>query len=486
MRLSTLLEGIEGEYIGGEAEISCLSTDSRKKMKNSLFVCIMGTVADSHQFAAEAVRNGAVAVVTQKRLDISVPQFVVADSRVALAYIASAFYGNPAKQLKIIGVTGTNGKTTTTYMLESIFRAGGKRTGVIGTLGVIYGRKCLPAELTTPDPIELNEILADMLLCGVEYVVMEVSAHALQLKKVENIIFETCIYTNLSQDHLDFFASMEEYGQAKKGLFNPEKCKLAILNGDDKIGREIGEMREKQNAKVLYYGLNTPADCFAVITDESMQSTECMLNINDELCRISLPMIGLFNVYNALAAAACATVMGEGEWVRKGLSSLQGVSGRLQRLHCPQKGEIFIDFAHTPDGLGKSLTVLKKHCKGRLICVFGCGGNRDMGKRPMMGEIAAKLADYTVLTSDNPRYEDPLDIITDIEKGYRRFSTRYVIVPDRKKAISYALDILKREDVLLICGRGGEEYQEIMGIKYPFNDYTVVEELLEENRNRMW
>ena len=486
MRLSKLAEVLCGEWLGGDVEIAGLNMDSRKKMQNSLFFCISGGNVDSHAFAREALRKGAVAFVTERKLDMDAPQIIVADSRVALARASSVFYGNPSQRLKIIGITGTNGKTTTSYMLASILRAAGKKTGIIGTLGIVYGQKKLPAELTTPDPIALNATLAEMLMHGVEYVVLEVSAHALYYKKVEGVKFSACIFTNLSQDHLDFFPSLEAYGETKKRLFSPSVCPLAILNGDEALGREIGKQREVEDAKTWYYGLETPADCFAVITDESLRGTECMLNINDELCRVSLSQFGVHNVYNALAAAACATLLDCGNGIKNGLADLAGVAGRLERVTTSRCGEIFVDFAHTPDGLEKSLSALKKYCQGRLLCVFGCGGNRDSEKRAVMGEIAAKKADFTVLTSDNPRYEDPLDIITAIEKGHRRFSTSYVIVPDRKKAISYAMDMLKKEDVLLIAGKGAEEYQEVMGIKYPFNDYTVIEELLEENANCLW
>ncbi len=478
MRLSKLAEVLGGEYVGGEAEIAALNVDSRKKVKNALFVCLSGGNTDSHKLVGEAVRSGAVAFVTEKRLQIDLPQVVVEDTRAALGLVAAAFYGNPASRLKVIGVTGTNGKTTTTYLLASILREAGKKVGIIGTLGITYADKKLPANLTTPDPIELNEVLADMCLRGVEYVVMEVSAHALYYKKIAGVQFAACIFTNLTQDHLDFFPSMEEYANAKRQLFSPKTCNLAILNGDDKLGRQIGADFENAGGKSFYYGLETPSDCFAVITDESLDGTECMLNINDELCRVSLRLFGIYNVYNALAAAACATLLGLGAGVKKGLSAIQSVNGRMERVSSMRGNGIFIDFAHTPDGLEKSLSALKKHCQGRLICVFGCGGNRDADKRAIMGEIAAKNTNFSILTSDNPRYEDPLDIITEIERGYRRFSTRYVIVPDRRKAIAYALESLQKEDVLLIAGKGGEEYQEVMGIKYPFNDYTVVEELL--------
>ena len=485
MRLSKLTESVkngkmifEGEW---EREISELSTDSRQKTENGLFFCLKGGISDGHLYASEAVRNGAVAIVTEKELSLSVPQFLVKNVRAALAEFSSMFHGKPSESLKIIGITGTNGKTTTAYMLSSILEEAGKNVGIIGTLGIRYGGKILPSDLTTPDPIELHKTLANMRICGVEYVVMEVSAHALYYQKTAGIRFEACIFTNLTQDHLDFFSSMSAYKEAKKALFAQEVCPLAILNGDDETGREFGKLREGKIGKALYYGLNTPADAFAIVTDETLKGSECMLNINDTLCRVSLFLAGRHNIYNALAAATCASELGiSADAVAKGLTKVNGVDGRLQWAGSYRGADIFVDFAHTPDGLGKSLDALRPHCRGRLICLFGCGGNRDKTKRPLMGETVAKKSDFAILTSDNPRYEDPLDIISDIEKGYRRFSVRYVVVPDRKRAIDYALEFLKEGDVLLVAGKGGEKYQEIMGIKYPFNDHDIIKKLLEK------
>ena len=265
-------------------------------------------------------------------------------------------------------------------------------------------------------------------------------------------------------------------------MFLPSVTPIAIFNGDDETGREFAAMRENaknRSEKTYVYGLNTPSDAFAVITDERIDGTECLFNVNDKLCRVEIPMLGRHNVYNALAAATCAVELGiKLSSVSLGLSALKSVNGRLQRIGGYRGGEIFVDFAHTPDGLEKSLEALRPHCKGRLICLFGCGGNRDKAKRPLMGEVVAKKSDFAVLTSDNPRYEDPLDIIGDIEKGYRRFSVRYVVVPDRKKSIAYALDFLKDGDILLVAGKGGETYQEILGIKYPFNDNAIIEKMI--------
>ena len=351
--------------------------------------------------------------------------------------------------------------------------------GVIGTLGASFLGKTEKTGLTTPDPIELHQMLAKMCALGVKYVVMEVSAHALWYKKVEGIPFAVCIFTNFTQDHLDFFSSMKEYRCSKARLFEKEVCPIAVLNGDEETGRLFGKARGE--AKTVYYGLNSPTEAFAVVTDENLYKTECVLNIRDKLCRASLSLAGRHNVYNAIAAATCARELGIGmRDIEKGLFRLKSVCGRLERVCAFAGAEIFVDFAHTPDGLAKSLETLRAHLKGRLVCVFGCGGNRDRSKRPLMGETVAKKCDLGILTSDNPRYEDPLDILSDIERGYRRFSQKYVVVPDRKHALRYAVDILQKDDILLVAGKGGEDYQEIMGIKYPFVDNDIIQKICKE------
>lgn len=479
MRISRLLESIKGARLipaCEEVEIEKLSIDSAKKTKNGLYFCLTGGKLDGHQFAEKAVNNGAVAIVSERELNISVPQIIVKDSRNALSYISSAFYGHPSERLKVIAVTGTNGKTTTAHMLRSILETDGKKTGVIGTLGAEYNGKRISTGLTTPDPIELNAILSDMLACGVEYVVMEVSAHALYYQKTAGLRFYACIFTNLSQDHLDFFPSMAEYEQAKAELFKDEICPIAVLNGDDLTGRKFGGIRTQ---KTLFYGLSTPTDAFAVVREEGLHGSKCMFNINDTLCRVTLSMTGRHNIYNALAAATCAQALGiSANSIASGLTAMKGVLGRLQFIAKINEASIFVDFAHTPDGLKQSLSALSEHCKGRLICLFGCGGNRDKSKRAIMGETVAKYCDFAVLTSDNPRFEDPLDILSQIEKGYRRYSSKYIIIPDRAIAIDYALEVLMPNDILLVAGKGGEEYQEIMGIKYPFSDNDIIEKLV--------
>ena len=483
MYLSKLVECLSGWEIDGEIEkwdreITSLSIDTKKCGEGSLFICLRGGNVDSHTLVREAEKTGAVAIVAQEPITTTLPVIHVEDTRKAVGLLASVFYGEPCKRLKIIGITGTNGKTTSSYMLASILKNAGKNVGVIGTLGIVYNDKNLPSPLTTPDPIDLHACLAEMLLAGVEYVVMEVSAHALYYKKTEGIRFTACIFTNFTQDHLDFFNGMEEYKKAKMRLFAPESCSVAILNGDDEVGREIAAMREKEGGRVVFYGLNTPADCFAIITDECIKGTECVFNLNDNLYRVRLRMLGEYNVYNALATAACAQILQCENAIPLGLYQVKNVQGRLQKVEGIGENSVYVDFAHTPDGLEKSLQTLKRYCAGRLVCLFGCGGNRDKDKREKMGKIAAKLCDFAILTSDNPRYEDPLDIIDQIERGYRAISNRYVVVPDREKALDYALDCLSKEDILLVAGKGGEDYQEIMGIKYPFNDQDMVIKLM--------
>ncbi|MBE7093920.1 MAG: UDP-N-acetylmuramoyl-L-alanyl-D-glutamate--2,6-diaminopimelate ligase [Clostridiales bacterium] len=479
MQLKTLIQDVNSARIVGKntenwegVSVAGLSDDSRFIQKGEVFFCRNGQNYDTHFFAEEAKKRGAVAIVCERELGIALPQILVDDSRRAMAQMAATFYGYPANVLKVIGITGTNGKTTTSYMLRSILQAAGKQVGIIGTLGIYYGRKMIAPELTTPDPIFLQKTLADMVEEGVEYVVMEVSAHALYYQKDASIRYAACIFTNLTQDHLDFFPTMEEYASAKESLFLPKKCPICILNGDEEMGRKIGASRENG---VVFYGMETPCDAFAIVEQETLCGSEFVLNVLDDLCSVQMQMTGRHNVYNALAAATCARMLGVAmSQIKKGLTEIKQVKGRLEMIGEYAGARIFVDFAHTPDGLEKSLNALKKHAKGRLLCLFGCGGNRDKSKRPLMGETVAKVADFAVLTSDNPRYEDPMDIICAIEWGYRKYSSRYVIVPDREKAIEYALESLQEGDVLLVAGKGGERYQEIMGIKYLLSDDDII------------
>lgn len=477
MKLKDLVENTRYEKASGDlsVEITGLCTDSQKVKKGDLFFCYKGVEYDSHNFAQEAVAAGAVAIVAERNLPLDIPQITVKCGREKVAELARIFYGKADEKLKIIAVTGTNGKTTSTFMLDSIFKANKNNTAVIGTLGVCYGEKFISPELTTPDPIYLHSVFADMVKCGVEYVFMEVSAHALYFDKVAGIKFEAGIFTNCTQDHLDFFKNMAEYASTKKLLFKKGRCRYAIINSDDKLGVEL--LGETERA--VSYGILNPADVFAVDIEEKLSGIKFVLNLFDELYEVKLNIPAKHNVYNAMSAAAAAKLMGvKTEIIAKGLSKLEKVSGRLERVASYNGAEIFVDFAHTPDGLEKSLQALKGLCKGKLYCLFGCGGNRDKSKRPLMGAVAAKYSDFCIITSDNPRYEDPYDIISEIEQGIKPFNKSYVTVTEREVATEYALRLLNEGDVLLVAGKGGEKYQEIMGIKHFYNDNTVIKKII--------
>ena len=474
MKLSELAKELPKKILKGDAEIFSLCTDSRIVGQGDLFFCYQGTHSDSHAFAEEAASRGAAALVCERELAIACPQLIVPDGRAAMAPLSAAFAGHPERKLKIIGVTGTNGKTTVTHMLYNILRAAGIEAGLIGTLGARYGKKTVAPALTTPDPDFLFPLLADMLRAGVQAVAMEVSAHALALGKDSPIVYDVGVFTNFTQDHLDFFGDMTAYGEAKKIMFLPERCKFAVLNADDPFSPELAK-----GVPSTTYGLENPADCFALVESETVRGSRAMLNFSDELCEAKIPLTGRHNLYNALAAGAAARRLGVGlEEIAQGLRDTERVDGRLERVATFRGADIFVDFAHTPDGLEKSLSALKEHCTGRLILLFGCGGNRDTTKRPIMGETAARLCDFAVITSDNPRFEDPCAIISEIEAGYRKISKSYVAVEEREKATEYALGLLQKGDVLLVAGKGGETSQEIMGIKYSYNDKAVIKNLL--------
>lgn len=477
MKIGELLQNISYINFSGDndLEFTGLCTDSQKVRRGDLFICYKGTEFDSHQFAKEAVENGAVALICEKKLDLNVAQIVVENGRKAIALSARAFYGYADKKLKIIGVTGTNGKTTTTFMLDAIASAAGIKSGIIGTLGIKYADKFISPELTTPDPIYLHSVFADMLKCGVEYVFIEVSAHAIYFNKIDGINFEVAVFTNCTQDHLDFFGNMHDYAECKKSFFDERICRQAVINSDDKVGREI----MKKFHSVLSYGLKNPADVFAVDIEESINGTSFVINLCDELYEINLNIAALHNVYNAMAAAACAKILGlDTADIAEGLSSLKNVTGRLEPVAKINGATVFVDFAHTPDGLEKSLKSLKKLCKGKLYCLFGCGGNRDRTKRPIMGKIAAENSDFCIVTSDNPRYEDPYEIISEIVEGIKPVTNKYVTVTERETATEYAINLLDNGDILLVAGKGGEYYQEIMGIKHSYNDALVIKRII--------
>ncbi len=476
MKLSKLLKRITTKAVIGntDLQIDDIVSDSRSATKNSLFICIDGKDSDGHNFVCQAENYGAIAIVTKKQLETSLTQIIVDDTRVAMSELASEFFGRADERLSIIGVTGTNGKTTTSSVIYDILNASGVKTALIGTLGTFYDNKIIEPTLTTPDPLVLHRQFREMLDSGVKVVVMEVSAHALYYDKLKGIDFTACVFTNFTQDHLDFFKDMKEYKKAKLKLFSDYKAKYVITNSDDEVGREIA-----QNVKgSISYGVENPADVFAIKINEKANGTSFVINIFDMIYDVKLKLMGRFNVYNVMAASTVSALLGvEPDKIIEVVNNIECVSGRLERVYNGDYS-VYVDYAHTPDGLKKSIMALKNVCKGRLVCVFGCGGNRDKDKRKKMGQISGKLADFTIVTSDNPRYEEPLDIMFEIEKGILQETKNYLLIQDRADAIKYAINYAKIKDIILIAGKGSEKYQEILGVKRMYNDKDTVEEII--------
>ena len=476
MKLSKIIEEIEVVEIIGKTdiEISEIVIDSKLVVKNSLFVCLSGQKFDGHDYVGQAERYGAKAVVVEKKIQTNLTQIIVKNCRKVLPLLCSAFYERCDKKLKLIGVTGTNGKTTTSHLIYQTLKYSGKKCGVIGTIGIYYNDKFIEANLTTPDPPELFKILYDMYNDGIEIVVMEVSAHAIFLEKVYGMNFKIGVFTNLSLDHLDFFDNIEKYKESKLKFFKNNFCEFIVTNSDDETGREIISL----NNKTISYGLDNPADVFAIDLATDKSGTQFIINLFDYVYQLKINLIGEYNVYNALASSACGIILGiKPQKIMSALEKVKPISGRLEKIY-DEKFTVYVDYAHTPDGLEKSLIILKDITNRNLICVFGCGGNRDKSKREIMGNISGKYSDFTIITSDNPRYEEPMEIITEIEKGVIKSGGNYLIIQDRFEAIEYALSHAKKGDVILIAGKGCEKYQEVFGIKKLFNDKDTVMEII--------
>ncbi|HHW89299.1 MAG TPA: UDP-N-acetylmuramoyl-L-alanyl-D-glutamate--2,6-diaminopimelate ligase [Clostridiales bacterium] len=477
MKLSKLLQGIRPkEIIGQDRKITNLSHDSKTISDDGLFFCLQGEKTDGHDFVYEALKNGATAIISQKVFDdIDITQVIVDDTRSAMSIISANFYDNPAKSMRLIGVTGTNGKTTTTYIIKSIGEAAGKKVGLIGTSGTIIDGKTYPPTLTTPDPIELHSIFRQMADCDTNWVVMEVSAHAIELKKIDGFVFDVAVFTNCTQDHLDFFKTIENYRQAKSKLFCSYYAKLAVINSDDELGRKICQTSD---IPCFTYGCKNPSDAFGVNYSSSFNGLKYVINIFDKLYEINFALPGKFNMYNTLCAALTCYILNVSLYdIAAGIKNLKTVKGRFETYIKDDK-QVIIDYAHTPDGLVNILYGIKEFAKGKIITVFGCGGNRDKDKRAKMGKAVCSLSDYTVITSDNPRFEKPEDIIYDIEQGAKQTRGLYTCIPDRKQAIKHAISLSQKDDIILIAGKGDESYQEIKGVKYPFSDLEVVKNFI--------
>ena len=468
-----------------EKEITAVVYDSRKIIEGCLFVCIKGANFDGHQAAAEAAEKKAAAIIVSKEVELpeqtETTLIRVEDTRYALAFVSAAWFDHPAKKLTTIGITGTKGKTTTSYMVKSICEQAGFKCGLVGTTGNMIGEKHIPSSKTTPDPIDLMRDLNEMVQAGVQVVVMEVSAHALDMHRLDGMTFECGCYTNLSQDHLDYFGTMENYFQCKKAFFTSGMAKNAAINADDE---RAAELLRDVTIPHMTYGIAAEADLFArdIEITENGVSFELRLR-NAEYIQINLRMTGMFNVYNALSAAACALILGVSpENVRAGLENIHSVPGRIEMLPTNTPYRVILDYAHAPDALSNILRTCRTFTKKRLIALFGCGGDRDKGKRPIMGRIGGELADLCILTSDNPRTEDPMEILREIEEGIKETTGEYVVIENRRDAIRHALEIGREGDIIVLCGKGHETYQETMGVKRPFDEKVVVQELLTELR----
>lgn len=465
-----------------EGEVCGISHDSRKIKKGYVFVAIKGHKVDGHNFIATAIEKGAAALVVEKRTEATprIPQIVVPHTRPALAVMSNWFYGEPSAQMSVIGITGTNGKTTTSYFTKSIIESAGNKTGLIGTIQYQIGGRVIPAQETTPESVELHGYFAEMLKSGIRYAVIEVSSHALSQYRVEGVCFRSAIFTNLSVEHLDYHADIRNYRTEKlklvKGL-SPDA--FAILNADDNASKHFAECTKSQ---VVWYGIKKKnADVTAEIQQEDVDATQILLNSPWGKIPINLNLIGKHNVYNALAAAANGLALGFTlDTVKTGIESLKTVPGRLERIDCGQDYAVYVDFAHTHQALQLVLRTLREVTKGRIILVFGCGGDRDRKKRSKMGHVAEKYSDLFWITSDNPRSEDPNHIIREIQKGVKKESC-FRVQADRRTAIEEAISEATGGDVVIIAGKGHEQNQIAKGVTISFDDREVVRQMLQSS-----
>lgn len=485
MKLSKLLEKLEYTVLAGntDMEISTLVYDSRKVQKDSVFVCISGSVRDAHEFIPDVVKNGAAAVIVEK--DVTpvdgVTYIKVEDTRLALAYMSAAYFDYPAKKIKTIGITGTKGKTTTTYMVKSILESAGIKTGLIGTIESICGDKHTPAANTTPESYMVQKLFAEMAEEGMDAVVMEVSSQALKLHRVSGFTFDIGVFTNLEPDHIgeNEHKDFEEYMHCKSLLFR--QCRLGIFNGDDEHLEGIMKGHTCEVETFGYKSINN-----LVAENVELKKEHGALGVKyhvsgllDFDVEVNVP--GKFSVYNSLTAIAiCHHFNVAKEAINEALCHVS-VKGRIEIVPVTKRYTIMIDYAHNAMALESLLTTLKEYEPGRLVCLFGCGGNRAKSRRYEMGEVSSRLADLTVVTSDNPRNEEPMDIINDILVGVSKADGRYVTIPDRKEAIRYCMENAQAGDIIVLAGKGHEDYQEICGVKHHMDEREIIADIIKEN-----
>ncbi len=497
MKLRELIAeaGLDAQSPTEEVEVTGLVYRSDAVEPGSLFLCVPGFKADGHDFAADAVARGAVALVCERPLGVGVSELVVESVRVAAAQLAAAFHGHPTRELDVVGVTGTNGKTTTAFLVRDVLEAAGRQTGLLGTVESVVGGRTEPVERTTPEAVDLQATFRRMVASGDAACVMEVSSHALELHRADAIDFDCAVFTNLTQDHLDFHGTLDEYFAAKRMLFAPRAGnppRAAAINVDDPWGRRLAqELIDLGVTPTATFGLGEPAGYRAVRVRFGVDGSTFVCVTGEREIEISLPLTGLFNVYNALAAiAACASIGIDLDTIARGLAAAGQVPGRFEAVDEGQPFTVLVDYAHTPDSLAnvleaaRELLAQSEHGDGRLICVFGAGGDRDRDKRPKMGAAARRLADHVIVTSDNPRSEDSHAIITAIVEGAEQVpaterSSSLAVEPDRRAAIAAALAAAEPHDIVLIAGKGHEQGQELeAGRKIPFDDRQVAREQL--------
>ena len=480
MKLSTLVHHLEsmGTYNLCDVEITGITNDSRKVRPGYLYVAIKGYKADGHNFIKKSLECGAQAIVSEEKLslDTSIPQIVVRNTRKALSSLSCCFYNNPSQKINVVGVTGTNGKTTTTFLTKSIIEKAGYEAGLIGTINYQIGEKMITAQETTPESVELQRLIAEMVEAKIKFAVMEVSSHSAIQHRIENIDFKTAVFTNITAEHLDYHKTISNYMNAKVELFkNLRKDSFAVLNADDEFSEYFAD---RTNAKILWYGIKNDADIKAEICRESTSDIMIKLKYSRKEIDMKIPFVGVHNVYNVLAAVASAISLGfELDVIKSGIETAPTVPGRLESVPCNRGFEVVVDYAHTPHALETVLQALRNLVKGRILLVFGCGGDRDKEKRPLMGRIADEKSDIFWLTNDNPRSEDPLNIIDGIKAGIkpgRSFHTQI----NRHKAIADALSEATDGDLVLVAGKGHEKYQIIKDTITPFDDREVIKAIL--------
>lgn len=469
-------------YQGTNPEITSIENDNRKVQQGSLFICIKGYTVDGHDYAESAVENGAVAVLAERALPLSVPVIIVNDTMRAMAVLADAFYQHPTKKLHLIGITGTNGKTTTSHLIEKIFSDANRCTGLIGTMYTKIGDQKFETKNTTPESLVLQKGFQQMVENGVDTAIMEVSSHALHMGRVHGCDYDIAVFTNLTQDHLDYHKTMEDYKQAKSLLFSQlgntfdaNKPKFAILNADD----PASDLYRKSTAAFVYtYGIDNNADFHAQNIHMTSAGTSFEIVIKEKRYSINIQLIGKFSVYNVLAGIATAFVSGiPMEKILESIESVKGVDGRFELVNAGQQYTVIVDYAHTPDSLENVLKTIQSFADKKIFVIVGCGGDRDKTKRPLMADIACRYATNPIFTSDNPRSEDPISILRDMEEGVRGKS--YITIPDRKEAIVTAINQASAGDVILIAGKGHETYQIIGSNVYDFDDRLVAREAIE-------